>query len=180
MGAILLAHTAMEGMPVTDEVMLETRIDPARIEPYEIVRINPCTRPRDGFDERLDWEELAERQEELYARELRPIMEAHPSWPVVYFGLVPIPLASTNHDNRNWSWPRSSRTWCFARRPWRVPRVQSFYGSVAIRVATSYRIAPSQTQAVAKTSFAYDVRSRSIYPDSIRSELDLEAIVRAL
>lgn len=133
MGAILLAHTVMEGMPVTDEAMLETHIDPAHPEPYEIVRINPFTRPRDGFDEGLDWEELAERQEELDARELRPVMEAHPSWPLVYFGLVPIPLVVHlgalvgqgrkvearlhHHDNRNWRWPRSSRTRCFAQRP---------------------------------------------------------------
>ena len=47
----------MEDMLITDEVMVETRIDRRQPEPYELVRINPCNRRRDGFDEGLDWDE---------------------------------------------------------------------------------------------------------------------------
>lgn len=191
-GTILLAHAAIEGMGITDAVMRETIGEAAGGE-LELVRIEPCTRAIDDFSDAALWDELAARQRELFEERLRPLLRAQPDWPIVYFGLTPIPLAVhlgsligqgptviarlRHHHTRTWAWPQRHATPNLLRGWQPLEHDSSHNGEATILVHTSYEIANANVRRAAPLAVrALDVRVHHFNPDAIASAEDLDAV----
>ncbi len=154
-GAILLVHQGTTDPDFTIEELRRGDVP----KDIEIVRITPDRRRLEDYDETYDWEYAAARQQKQFD-ELRTAQRCHPNWPIIYFGLVPIPLAihlgwlvgscsrvSTrvrHHQTFEWGWPGGPE-----------PSIQSaplasgdprFEGDLVIRVSTAARIDPGDTQ----------------------------------
>ncbi len=158
---ILLAHTAIEGMGITDAVMRETLGDTPGDE-LEIVRIEPCLRAIDDFSDTALWVDLAARQLELFRERLRPLLRAQSDRPIVYFGMTPIPLAIhlgsligqgppvlarlRHHETRTWAWPQQHATPNLLRDWQLLENDSSRTGEASIIVHTSYEIASANVR----------------------------------
>jgi hypothetical protein len=189
---ILLAHTAIEGMGITDAVMRETLGDAAGDE-LELVHIEPCIRAIDDFSGAALWADLAARQRELFDERLRPLLWAQPDRTIVYFGMTPIPLAVhlgaligqgppviarlRHHETRTWVWPQQRATQNLLRDWPPLDHDSSRTGEATILVHTSYEIAHANVKrATPLADKALDVRVHNFHPDAIASAEDLDAV----
>jgi len=188
---LVVAHPLLTGIGEAeiDRVIPKSR----RTAGFDFVEIAPLrTTLAEQYD--LDWAALQEVQEQLFAEKLRPHLEGRQQ--MAYFGLAPIPLAihlgyrvqstvkidvyQRHHDRQDWSWTPSGRasTRSFLE-PIRLPeRGSSAPGVVVIRVSTSARIAPEDTEAVVPQCLAaVDIAIISPHPDALETREALDTVV---
>lgn len=160
---------------------------------FDFVEIAPLrTTLADQYD--LDWAAVHEAQEQLFVEKLRPHLEGRGQ--LAYFGLAPVPLAihlgyrvqstvkidvyQRHHDRQDWTWTSSGRasTRSFLA-PIRLPeRGSSAPGAVVIRVSTSARIAPEDTEAVVPQCLAaVDIALALPNPDALETREALDTVV---
>ncbi|HMY16529.1 MAG TPA: SAVED domain-containing protein [Polyangium sp.] len=159
---------------------------------FDFVEIAPLrTSLADLYD--LEWAAVHEAQEALFVEKLRPHLERRGQ--IAYFGLAPIPLAihlgyrvqsttkinvyQRHHDRQDWSWAPKNRA---STRPFLEPiqapeRGSSAPGELVIRVSTSARIAPADTEVVVPRCLAaVDIALVEPNPDAFETREALESV----
>ncbi len=192
-GLILVAQPVH--VAISDQAMLAALPAKARNLPRHSVNIDAirATIPEAAS---LNWSDAERLQLEQFNRTLKPLLDAHPQYRVLYFGAAPIPLAIHlgnlvggwtatsvflhHHERKDWRWGRRS-----ARRP--APRVKLegvpterilAAGDVVIRVSTSHLIDPSDTTALIANPLAeVDIKLEQPSEDVFVEPGDLEELV---
>lgn len=156
-GIILLAHGGLH--TITQSQMLDALPEEWRALPRETVDI-AVEIPEQT--ESSNWSALRSLQAEQFEDRLKPLLNAHPDWLLIYFGATSIPLAldlgfrvgtwkkvhifQHHHDNKDWRWPGGA-----------TPKLKihnlpsdelGSSGSVVMRVFSSVEIQPRDTQVV--------------------------------
>lgn len=144
----------------------------------------------------LDWNAARDAQEKLFVEKLRPHLEGREQ--LAYFGFAPVPLAihlgyrvqstikidvyQRNHGRQDWVWaPTGKASTRSFLEPIRFPtQGSSAPGAVIIRVSTSARIAPKDTEElVPECLAAVDIALASPHPDALETRGALNSVVDA-
>jgi len=162
---------------------------------FDYVELTPVrTTLAEEYD--LDWAAVHAAQERLFIEKLRPHLEGREQ--LAYFGFAPVPLAihlgyrvqstikidvyQRHHGRQDWVWAPSgkSSTRSFLE-PIRLPEHgSSAPGAVVIRVSTSARIAPKDTEEIVPHCLAaVDIALVSPHPDALETRGALDSVVDA-
>lgn len=160
-GLIILVHDVLENIPETE--ILDALPSEWLTIPRDTIRITPM-RINLGEGHNYNLESLAVKQEEIFEKEIVPVLKHHPDYEILYFGLAPIPLAVhlgykirsirkakafvRHHKTKSWVWQEHE-----AGKPVfdGLPR-DEFNGSgeAVIRMSTRVSISDSDVQAKVK------------------------------
>jgi hypothetical protein len=195
MGTLVLCQQGLT--PIDEGQVLEALPDAVRSGRREHVTIDL----REVNDRALaarDWHEAGRALSEAYRMRVVPVLEPNPGFRVAYFGTVSIPLALQlgfrlgtwrgadvflhNHVRKDWKWPvRNRPAGGVEVRTTGIPVDGTLAnGDLVIRVSTSHRIHPSQTQEIAPRPLAQvDISLDAPGEDALEHPLDVEAVAGA-
>lgn len=145
-----------------------------------------------------DWHDAGRALAEAYRTRVKPALEPNPGFRVAYFGTVSIPLALQlgyhlgtwrgadaflhHHGRKDWKWPAhdGARAALDVRTTGMPAEGSTASGDLVIRVSTSHRIHPSQTQEIVPRWLAQvDIGLKVPCEDALESPEDVEAMAVA-
>lgn len=155
-GIIAIIHDVLEN--ISDAEVMHALPDEWLGVPLHFVRISPIRLTQKNYRD-VYWPRVFAAQEKQYKTQLKPLLEKHPDYEVLYFGRTTIGLAmhlghqlaswkkvhvrQANHDSKDWSWPQAD-----AGKPLSVGLPEKKFnapGEVIVRVSTSLTIDPKDT-----------------------------------
>jgi hypothetical protein len=181
--------------PIDDGQVLDALPEAVRLGRREHVAIDL----RDANERAVathDWHDAGRALAEAYRTRVKPALEANAGFRVAYFGTVSIPLALQlgyhlgtwrgadpflhHHGRKDWKWPAGDGS--VEVRTIGIPTEGSTAnGDLVIRVSTSHRIHPSQTQELVPRWLAQvDIALDAPGEDALQSPRDVEAVAAAL
>lgn len=177
-GFIVLVHNVMG--PITDEEIILALPEAHRSLPRHTLSITP-EKIQHGEAMRYDWRSMLIEQERIFDTQVKPILEKHPDYEVLYFGLAPIPLAIhlghklssfrkakvflKDHTLKQWKWPKAEAGEPQLKNvPSEVVRAK---GEVLIRFGTRFEIHEADTTNVVREA----IKEIELYPPKFGGDI---------
>lgn len=190
-GMLLLVHSQIYSINEKD-IILALPEEQQKL-PREVILINQPQLKLDELDA-VDWPEAKRTQTRIFDERVRPALLKYPNHLVAYFGLAPVPLAihlgymfgamriveiyQQHRDDKSWAWHgRSDQQLAPKWVPIDMPReISRGPGDAVIRVATSYKISPDDTNAmVPQPAREIDLALETTGLDALTLPEDIEA-----
>jgi hypothetical protein len=194
-GTVVLCQQGLT--PIDDGQVLDALPDAVRSGRREHVAIDLREANERSIASR-DWHEAGRVLAEAYSTRVKPALEPNAGSRVAYFGTVSVPLALQlgyhlgtwrgadaflhHHGRKDWKWPAGgSPAAAVEVRTTGMPiEGSTANGDLVIRVSTSHRIHPSQTQEVVPRWLAQvDIALDTPGEDALQSPQDVEAVAVA-
>lgn len=196
-GVILIIHS-MFPPRLTDAEVLDGLPTELQDLPHRIIRIEPDFGRIESYNHDYDWSRYSRVQEQLYADQLEPALDANPGHLICYFGLAPVPFAfqlgallpegfhlrvfQRHHGTKTWSWAELSRDPLPLEAEPSCGTSETFTGDIVVRVGTSHRVTAGHTEDVFSGHVTkvqdFDLQLRSVAEDCFETEAQLEDFCR--
>lgn len=191
-GILLLTHSVHKKIEKAEAYNSLSEADKGFMPNIEHIDVCPLSVSLEESSE-IDWFEAAALQKKIYEEEIKPFLNEHPSYKIIYFGAAPIPLVLNlgyligdwhrtearllDHKSKHWDWVNTELNVSLTSTG--IPHeVTEGEGEVVLKLFSSYNIDDTDTSYyVTKPLKKIEISTEELSVHSIKSNEDLTCIV---